>query len=50
MLTGVADEQRVIEGSASTGEHFVNGKGCEPRTANVTLTVDADGGVSVTHP
>ena len=50
VLTWVAAEQRVIVGTVNTEEYFINGKGCEPRTANASLTVDRDGGVSITHP
>lgn len=43
-----ADSLRTIEGEVVTEEFFVNGEGCEPRTANATLLVDDNGAVEVT--
>jgi hypothetical protein len=43
-------DERVLEGTVSTEEYFANGRGCEPRTANATLVVGADGSVAVAHP
>ena len=50
VVAGLGDEQRVFKGSVSTQEYFANGKGCDPRTANATLTVDEDGRITITHP
>lgn len=38
------------EGVVATKEYFVNGKGCDPRTAHATIVVDAAGTVNVIAP
>ena len=40
----------VREGVVETEEYWVNGRGCDPRTANATLIVDAAGVVTVRNP
>ena len=50
-LTVVIDgETRVLTGEVETREFWVNGEGCDPKTANAHLQVAADGSVTVDWP
>ncbi len=51
-LTFINDDgqARTVEGTVKTEEFRANGPGCEPVTANATLTVDDNGDVEVSHP
>ena len=49
-LTVIIDgTERVLAGEVETKEFWVNGEGCEPKTANAHLHVEADGSVTVQH-
>lgn len=43
-------EEMMIDGTVETEEYRANGPGCDPVTANATLTVDDNGDVEVSHP
>lgn len=38
------------DGTVSTESFRVNGAGCDPRTANATVTLASDGTVTISHP
>lgn len=47
-LTVVIDgDERVLTGEVETRAFWVNGEGCEPKTANAHLQVAADGSVTI---
>lgn len=43
-------EQIERSGTVRTEEHWINGEGCDPRTANASLVIDEHGDVTVEHP
>lgn len=43
-------EEQLFDGEVTTKEHFANGEGCDPKTANATLELNADGSVTIRHP
>ena len=51
-LVAVDPEGVVVRraGVVRTESYWVNGEGCEPRTANATLVIGGDGRITIRHP